>query len=923
MMRNVHSNGRGWFLALLAVAFLILSPAGAFAISKIHGVVTDAQTGEPIAGVNVILKGTYKGASSDLDGIYLIPAVNPGSYDMQASFVGYKVALKTNIVVPEDESVVVNLELEPTVLALGQEVVVIGEKPLIDVDETATSRTVSSDEIGELAVESVDDVIAQQVGVVREGNDVHIRGGRADENLYIIDNVSVKDPISGQGLGIYLSAEAVKEVEVITGGFNAEYGEAMSGLVNVETKDGGETYSGSMAVKTDNIASYPSGHQNTGNVEFSFGGPDPLTNNLFSNVGLKVPGQTSFFLNGYGYASDTHLPNASGRLEPYNDSMDPFALREENNFSILGKYTWKPTPVLKFSYSYGRSLQINQGYFDSIVEDKTYFPLDFMNILDKYNTVTREGIQQSFTVSQTLSSKTYYEVTVGNFYNHVHSASNGKHYTEYVEPQDIEPIIYEPAPNGELTVRYGDGLWDDGNGGLYHDHFNDTWQVRSKITSQIHEKHQIRAGIDYEQTILQLLSIHDPWVASTELGGDFDMYHAMSEAGAFFVQDKVEFKGMIANVGIRLDWWRPGQYVEDAIEDPNIITLTDEARQIFRDETHEIFDRSIKAHLSPRLGISHPVTDSDVLFFSYGHFSQRPKYAYVFAKLRSYSPSTYQLFGNPNLNPQTTVAYEMGVKHRFTGNQVLELVAFYKDLFDYSTSFQVNSTNPRLGDISYYQYFNLDYARVRGIEMRFRARQGKYVTGNADFSYSIATGKSSSAQAAIQAAANTRITEKTLGEEYLAWDRPINASLTLWLRIPKGDHPRLFGFRLPDLWGGSVRWDLQSGKRYTPAKLTNNGQDIQDDGDRYSELSDWWNTVDLKVWKEVPLAQKSSVRFFVEGLNVFNFKRPNSINPLTGEPYQYGDPAPRSWENAQGFITIDPSRWKSPRQVFFGVSFRF
>lgn len=257
-----------------------------------------------------------------------------------------------------------------------------------------------------------------------------------------------------------------------------------------------------------------------------------------------------------------------------------------------------------------------------------------------------------------------------------------------------------------------------------------------------------------------MLNIHDPWIASTAFGGDYDMYHALSESGAMFMQDKIEFKGMIANLGLRFDWWRPGQYVEDAIEDERIITLTPEARQTFRDETTEILGRRIKMHLSPRIGISHPVTDTDVLFFSYGHFSQRPKFAYVFSKLRSYSPSTYQLFGNPNLNPQTTVAYEMGVKHRFSGNQVVELVAFYKDLFDYATSFKVSSVNPRLGNISYYQYFNIDYARVRGIELRFRARQGTYLTGTAEFAYQIATGKSSSSNAEILAAANTRISEK-------------------------------------------------------------------------------------------------------------------------------------------------------------------
>jgi outer membrane receptor protein involved in Fe transport len=910
-------------LLALIIVLCLVALASAQELGSVIGTITDLDNGEPLPAVNVVLQGTNKGATTDIDGNFFIPLVSAGSYDLRASYIGYKVFLKTDIHVEAGERTRVDLQLESTVLALGEEIVIIGKKPLLDVEETSTSRTIGAEDIGELAVESLDDVLAQQVGITRENNDIHIRGGRADENLYIIDNVSVKDPISGQGLGIYLSAESIKELEVITGGFNAEYGQAMSGLVNVETKEGGDHWSGSFSAKTDNLGGLPYNHQNTNNVEFSLGGPDPLTGMLLPEVGVEIPGKSSLFVNAYGLITDTHLPESQATLVPREDSYEPFALRQENNYSILSKYTYRPIPTLKFAYSYGRSLQINQAYFDAIVEDRTYFPLDYLNILDEYNTITREGLQQSFHVKQTLNRTTFYEFTLGNFFNRVHSASEGKHYSEYEQPVDIDPVLYEVGPDGEVTVKYGDGLWDAGNGATWHDHFNDTWQLRGNLTSRITDRNEIKAGLEYEQTKLQLLSIHDPWIASTSFGGDFDMYHAVSEAGAFFLQDKIEFKGMIANVGLRLDWWRPGEYVEDAIEDLNIITLSDEARQLFLDETVDIFGRRIKMHVSPRLGISHPVTDNDVLFFSYGHFSQRPKYAYVFAKMRSYSPSTYQLFGNPNLNPQTTVNYELGLKHRFTGDQVIEIVAFNKDLFDYATSFNVKSTNPRLGNISYFQYFNIDYARVRGIELRVRARQGRYLTGNLDFSYQIATGKSSSANAEIQAAADTRVAEKTLGEEYLAWDRPFNASLTLWLRIPENDRPTWFGLNWPGNWGGSLRWEGGSGKRYTPTELTDNGQDVIEVGDRYSVVSDFWNRVDLRMWKEWRMSQAVSFRVFGEVLNVFDYKKPNQINPLTGDPYDPGDPAPKSWENPFGNIIVDPSRYSAPRQVMLGVSMRF
>ncbi len=907
---------------MLILAALIPA-ASCFGFARITGTVTDSESGIELAGVNVVLLGTHYGSATDLDGHYSIMGLRPGSYDMQASYLGYKIAVQTNVIVSDDnEQLIIDIALEPTVLAMGQEVVVIGERPLVDVEETASVRTLSEDDISGMVAEGIDDLLETQVGVVRDNNDIHIRGGRADENLYIIDNLSVKDPISGQGLGIYLSADAVQSLEVITGGFNAEYGEAMSGLVNVETRDGGEEYSGSLMMKTDNLFGYPTDHQNTGNVEFSLGGPLPVENIPGLN---RAPGFIGFFINGYGYISDTYLPHSSAELVPYRESYDPFAIREENNWSILGKVTYRPSPIFRISYSYGRSLRINQGYFDRLVEDKRYFPLKFMNILNDYNTVTREGLQQTWNITHTLDRRTYYELTVGNFYNRVHSAVGRLNWDEYAEPLDQEPTRYYILPDGEIVVNTGDGLWDTGTSDLYHDHFNDTWQVRFKLTSQVHTRHQVRTGFEFEHTELQLINIHDPWINSTSgLGGDFDMYNASTMTGAFFVQDRITFEGMIANIGVRLDWWAPGHYVEEAIDDPNVITLTDEARQMFHDNTTDIFGYAVKYHLSPRLGISHPVTDSDVLFFNYGHFSQRPRFSYVYAKLKSYSPSTYQLFGNPNLDPETTVSYEMGLKHRFSGNEVLELVAFYKDIFDYPTSFNVISNNPRLGSVSYYQYFNIDYARVRGLELRFRARQGRYFSGTADFSYSIATGKSSSANAEIQAAADTRVAEKTLGEEYLSWDKPINTTFGVWLNVAEGDHPDWLGIHWPDRWGGSIRWDLSSGKRYTPARLVNNGQDIQDDGDQYSAMTDWWNTVDIKLWKEWSVFNNSTtVRVFLEAENIFDYRIPNRINPLTGEPWRVGDRYPWEIDDPQFYGIEDPSMYKAPRQVSLGVGIRF
>ncbi|MBC8276620.1 MAG: TonB-dependent receptor, partial [FCB group bacterium] len=737
---------------------------------------SDIKTGETIAGANILIKGTYKGAAADLDGYYSIPDVAPGYYDLECSVLGYTVQIAAGIVITAGETITLDFKMESTVLALGEEVIVIGEAPLLDVDNTSSARTMDSEEIENSMAEDINGLLSQQAGIVIVNNEIHIRGGRADENIYIIDGARVKDPISGQSYGSYISADAIQEMEIITGGFNAEYGEAMSGVVDVKIKEGGDQYSGSMTVKTDRPGFELPQSQNTLNSEFSFGGPEPITGNLRS-LGIRIPGNVTFFINGYSYISDTYLPTAN-QLYPSNPDYDIFAPREENNWSFIGKLAWKFDETSKLTYTFDRSLQVNQGYFQSVMEKNDFYPYEYQLNLDNYNTVTRESQQHTINWKQTLSRRTFYELMAAQLYIGVHSAVQNQEWTEYEERQDNEPIIfYPPDQNGEVEVRFGDGFYETGDNGNYHDHYSNIILLEGKITSQVNDRHQIKGGLEFNYSELQMLDINDPWVDdASSLGRNYDMYRVYPSAGAFYFQDKIEYKGMIANVGLRLDYWFPGEYVDNALNNPSdavistpgLLELQQATRDLYLDETFGVFGQRCKAHLSPRLGISHPVTDKDMLFFSYGHFSQRPqKSNYVYAHLKSQSQATYQLFGNPNLNPSVTVAYELGIKHKFTNDLVLEATAFYKDLFDYITAENVSEQNPRYG--SHTMYFNRDHARSRGIELKLQQRYSRYFSGRADFTYMIVTGKSSSPNTQLYIEAGL-IDEKTLGEEYMSWD---------------------------------------------------------------------------------------------------------------------------------------------------------
>jgi outer membrane receptor protein involved in Fe transport len=898
----------------------------------LSGEVTESKTGEKLPGVNVMIKGTYYGTATDIDGRFIIKNINPGSYDMQVSMIGYKVVLKTGVKIEEGSTVDLQFALEETVLSFGEDVIVMGKKPLFDVNETSSVARVRKEDIENKVVSSVEDILSEQIGVTTQDNEIHIRGGRIDESMFIVDGFSVKDPLSGYSGNLFVNPDAIEELEIITGGYSAEYGQAMSGIVNIKLKEGRDLYEGALKYSSDRLL--PDNY-NSDRLEFNLGGPDFLFETVPSLFNINLPGRFSFFLNGYGKMYDGNLPTAS-KLYPHkywslpfmsekneDDIINKLSGRENNDWHFLYKLTWALTPKKKMSISYDASMNINQGYYMPRAFSSTYFPYSYMNILDNYNTITRDTRLFNLNWTHTLSTKSFYEFTIGKFTSMEHSAVQDKSWTEYQERLDLEPINYNldnTDQDGNVQITYGDEFYDTGFAPEWYDLSSENTRMDLDWTVHTTSGHKIKSGFEHTITDIQVLDIDEPWSGSSGFGVNYDNYSAKTYFGAFYLQDKISFEGMTLNIGLRTDYWIPGRYVESAINDTSNIIITDEARKLFKEETFDFpwlgDNYRMKARLSPRFGISHPISDNDVLYFYYGHFSQLPTFQYVYAKINSKAQSTYQVFGNPNLNPKTTVQYEIGVKHRFSEDQVFELKAYWKDMFDYETSQTIKPSNPKYANLSFNMYFNADYARSRGIEAILKSRFLANWYLDLNFNYSLITGKSSSPLDNLLVQAG-QISEKPLGESFMSWDRPFHFFANLSYSNSKN-------------WGASARIEYESGRRYTRSIqdtiLFINDQAYYDgpreDNKPFSEISKTAKkNIDLKLYKTVKW-DRFKIKGYIEIENLMNKQIPRRVNPFTGDGYEPGE--------IYGYYLInspnpnqDPSRYNKPRSMEVGFQFTF
>ena len=423
-MSSVLVNLRRTILNVL-ILVLITTNLLAGTTGKISGRVIDAETGEGLIGVNVIVENTGMGASTDSEGIYFIINVPVGIFSVRAGMIGYTTQLMTEVSVRGDLTTEINFNMTVQVLESDQEVIVVAERPMVQKDLTSGRSIVSASEMAEMPVESLAGVIGTKAGIVSDaGGAIHIRGGRSSEVTYMIDGVPVTNLSSG-GLGVGLETSAVQELQILSGTFNAEYGQAMSGIINIITKEGGEKYSGNLSAYmgdyyTENTRFFEHADEfdpsNIKNVELSLSGPVPgfgknlnfFANGRYYDYGGLYRGVQEYSPNDVNYLTSKAVEelrdspwgragllnfaepftdlNEDGQLEPGSESYFDF---DGNGSFTLGE----PFRDINGDGRYNHNIDFNQnGYIDS--EDWEFVDLNGDGVLtgDPFVDANHNGI---------------------------------------------------------------------------------------------------------------------------------------------------------------------------------------------------------------------------------------------------------------------------------------------------------------------------------------------------------------------------------------------------------------------------------------------------------------------------------------------------------------------------------------------------
>ena len=865
---------------------------------KISGTVTDAETGEPLPGANVVVEGELIGAATDNNGRFHVINVRPGEYTVIVNVIAYKPIHVENVRVSVNRTFSLDVKMTPTVLE-GETVTVTADRISFKRDQTSTIKNVSSDQIKELAIESMSAVISMQAGVVAG----HFRGGRSTEVTYMIDGIQVDEAFSGEYTAVEVEPEAVQDLEIITGTFNAEYGRAMSGIVNIITKDGGNNFEGSLSsgygnyyTRNENIfiGLTPSEFNRNKDYKVQLSGPilknriTFLTNIRFQDNKNHLNGIHRFNVTD---ESNYYSSNPSDWIDDYSGDSSFVAMNRSNNQSLLGKLTFT-LGSFRLSTLYSLNEDEWHGY-DHIFKYNPY----------GMAATHRRTEFAALSINHMLSRSLFYELKLSYMDNY-------SGWYLYEDPLDSNYV------HDRYMDSYGPGFFTGGQQKGHSVRIMEDWGAKFDLTWQVNHTHSLKWGAQYIQHQLdnQWHEIRNKYIGTVDENILYepdtladntlyaDVYKVEPIDASAYIQDKMEFDEMVINFGIRYDYFDPNTiYPSDRRNPANQLSLPDSMMSVY--PMAEPFYQ-----VSPRFGLAYQLGDVAVLHFSYGHFFQLPPlYALYQGHSFLISPNDYvTTIGNSRLKPEKTVTYEIGLWQALTRNIGLEVTLFYKDIYNLLSTKIISTYN----QIEYGLFSNKDYGNVRGLEVKFDYGS-QSLNVNINYTLQYTRGNADSPQQSFDRAGDSMDPVNRFIP--MSWDQRHTFNATV------GYHSGNFHM--------SATGYYNSGTPYTFSPL---GESTLSRINLYpnNDYQPSKYQADLTARYSLQLENMAGVNFFLTIYNLFDRLNEEWVNSQTGRAYTDVEENSeillhRSNFNDYEDVYQNPSMYSTPRMIKFGLELTF
>ncbi|MBD3332038.1 TonB-dependent receptor [candidate division GN15 bacterium] len=580
-----------------------------------------------------------------------------------------------------------------------------------------------------------------------------------------------------------------------------------------------------------------------------------------------------------------------------------------NSRTVTMKLSTQPSSKLR--------LKSNVTYYKADGEiydhvDVNGYSFDFN--LDGLPVFEKEAYLAGITGNWTLSENSILSATVNRFSTMTETTPEhlqGTYYTEWpgysVDEQGVYNGLIDDSTYG-ANVDYSDPM--QLTGFLVNDDFDPTYHKRESaynsfnlsFVNQVNKSNQIKAGFEYRD-----YDISWDFIQFYNQRPYGEKYTSRPKIASAFIQDKLEYDYFIINFGVRYDY-------HDA----------DISYNATPDTTATWKEAEAKTQFSPRLGVSFPISEKSVMHFNYGFYYQAPAFQYLYTNLQGDLSSGYPLLGNPNLEPEETVSYELGLDHVIGEDLRLDVTAYYKDIKDLVTTRQ----QPVSGSEIVTTFDNDDYGSVKGIDLALeKLPDGGFLSASVSYSYMVAMGNGSDAYDPYYTYITSPETHDEPITEYpLDFDQRHTVTAVLDYRVPTDWNGSFMGLGVPGGWGLNVVGHYGSGLPYTP--IDTDGSPL---GERNEGRLPANYTVDLRLNKDFPLGSGNQLlSFFVEVDNVFDRRNVIDVYARTGEPDDNGSSITASQGQSQAEFDYydrlydhDPQNYSKPRTVRTGLEFTF